>query len=573
MRTVRTPLPSEAFPHKAPPRRRVDAKRRQMERQARANLQKLGISGPVRYEFAPIMESHEPISQRDDRAGPWIFDLHRRPSDRRVKSNSRHSKAVRTGRSRPQEKDVTPRKRGKCKVERLPDGTLTCSHPGWRLGVECWHIRKVKEILGITNGPYSLARRRPPTRWLFDAGPSEETRRCHARIEAATRVPTLLAELCEHLVPMSKRPGRSGLVTRAAIYCLGIKIFSNCSYAALLSKISPDPSFQALAPNWFDSVPTIQTFCRRFGDEELAPYIELLIGVTARPGRKIDRTIIIDSDSVPTVMSANSRNQKFGSPPPTWRTVAEMVKRHFSVGDVTGLVGAVDVTLNEGLGSGDGPHFLTVAQKARAIFEAATNVVGDQAYSLRRNFEKAEELKFDLYVREKANEKRLSARTSWPKSAQRIARLKLNDPRRHDEVQRMRSKGEFIPSSSKRRYPFLRLRARKTDPVPQYPPGLSFSRDENDHDLTISQLDELTIAAIMAAAQTAVGCARLNEALMTILLENLYRLVTLENLFDQRVAFENRSFAFDGIRLFSELNLEIKARRSPRPLDELDKTN
>lgn len=80
---------------------------------------------------------------------------------------------------------------------------------------------------------------------------------------------------------------------------------------------------------------------------------------------------------------------------------AEMMKRHFAVGDVTGLIGAVEITLNEGLGSGDGPHFVTISKKARAIFEAALNFTGDQAYSLRRNFERAQELNFDLYLREK----------------------------------------------------------------------------------------------------------------------------------------------------------------------------
>lgn len=73
----------------------------------------------------------------------------------------------------------------------------------------------------------------------------------------------------------------------------------------------------------------------------------------------------------------------------------------------------------------------------------------------------------------------------------------------------------------------------------------------------------------MTAAQTSVGYARLNEALMTMLLENLYRLVTLEHLFDQRMDFENPSFAFDGSRLVSECDLQIRVKEYSRPLDDV----
>jgi hypothetical protein len=561
----RAPLPSEAFPYTPPRRIRVDGQRQRRERQARAHLQRLGIGGMVRYEFAPVEESTLQKDPTSIRQKVWLLDLHRRRTER-SKPNSRHSKTVRTGRGTRQSRD---RKRGKCKVELLPNGALTCSHPGWHFGVECWHIRKIKATLGMGGGPYSSARRRPPTRWLFESGPAEETRRCNARVEAVTRVPVMLAELCRLHVPLPKRSGRTGLSARAAVYSLGIKVFANCSYARLLGTIGREDNFLALASNWQEHTPTVQTFCRRFGDEELGAYIERMIAATARPGAKLDRTLIIDSDNIPTIMSANSRNDKFGGVPPTWRTVATMVKRHFGFGDVTGLTGATDITLDEGLGSGDGPHFGSIARKARAIFEEAKNAAGDKAYSLRRNFTDAEGLGFDLYVPERANEKRLSARKPWPKGAQRMARLQRDDPRRFHQVYRMRSKGESLPSSSKRRYPFLRLRSRRTDPIPQYPLGLSFAKDENDYDLAISKLDQVTIAAIMAAAQTAVGCARLNEALMTILLENLYRLVTLEHLFNQRVEFNDPNFAFEGVRLVCETDVQVKVNESTRPLDNL----
>jgi hypothetical protein len=366
------------------------------------------------------------------------------------------------------------------------------------------------------------------------------------------------------------RSERIGLSSRAAVYSLAIKVFSNCSYAALLTALEKDEHFFELAPNWDGNIPGMQTFCRRFGDEMLSEYIEAMIFATARLGAELDQMMIIDSDSIPTVPSGNSRNQKFGPPTPAWRAIATMVKRHFLIGDVTGLVGAIDVTLDVGLGSGDGPHLVSLISKARNIFREATKVLADSAYSQRRNFAEAERLDLELFVPERANEKRLTARKPWPESARRIARLQRDDPERVRRVYRKRSKVEFVPSSSKRRYPYLRLRARKTDRVPQYPNGLKFAKDENDYDHAISKFDEVTIAAIMAAAQDATGCARLNETLMTMLLENLHRLVTLEHLFNQEVDFENRKFAFSGIKLVSESGgYEIKVHEAKRPLDNL----
>jgi len=52
---------------------------------------------------------------------------------------------------------------------------------------------------------------------------------------------------------------------------------------------------------------------------------------------------------------------------------------------------------------------------------------------------------------------------------------------------------------------------------------------------------------------------------MTMLLENLYRIVTLEHLFNRRVDFGSPAFAFDGIRLVSEDDLKIKVKEVERP--------
>lgn len=114
----------------------------------------------------------------------------------------------------------------------------------------------------------------------------------------------------------------------------------------------------------------------------------------------------------------------------------------------------------------------------------------------------------------------------------------------------------------------MRLKARKDDPKPEYPSDLNFVEGD-DPDIAISRLDEELISAILSAARVAVGRARLNEVLATILVGNLCRAVTLEYLFNQRVNFDDPDFAFDGIRTVREtdISVDVKARES-RPLDD-----
>ena len=67
----------------------------------------------------------------------------------------------------------------------------------------------------------------------------------------------------------------------------------------------------------------------------------------------------------------------------------------------------------------------------------------------------------------------------------------------------------------------------------------------------VSEQPEETIAAVIEAAALAVGWARLNEALATILLLNATRLVELEYLFGQEVDFQAKT-AFKSSRIVKE---------------------
>ena len=575
---VREARPSESHPYKAPRFVRQDTKRGQLEADARAALREAGITGPVRYEHMP--EPDPPRKTFDDieggPEGPWTMPLHRaRTSETPRKSRNKYKgKAARKAgkNAKPQK----PRTYQKVKVE-IEDDAFTCSHPGWD-GTECRHIRDVKAMLGIDATPYSTARRRKSTLWLFDDGPSEETRRKNAKRELVVRVPNLAAQYIDREVIEIRRVGRTGLSAKAVCYALAMKVFWNVGYLTLIARLMQDRNFLHFARNWAiaEKAPTYQTFCNRFGkaprdgEPPLSDYVHALIGASAKPGGELDRTITVDSDQLPTMMCANSRDRKFGPPAPSWRAHRPMIKRHFGVGDVTGLVGAVNVTLDEGLGSGDGPHMPSVAERTKAALKAAKHLAGDKAYSQRRNFTEAERIGLDLYVREKANEKRLEARDPWPEMAQRMARMERTDKEAFKEVYRFRSKGEGNPSSTKRRNGFGRLQARKNDPIPRFPSDLKFN-DDDTIDEAISGLAEDLIKAILDAAEAAVGIARLNEALMTMFISNLVHLVTLENLFNERVDFNDPDYAFRGVRLVSEGKLAVKVKpQESRPLDNLE---
>jgi hypothetical protein len=563
--TFSTQLPSIVFPYTAPKYRKPDSRRARLERDARALLAANGIFGTVRYEHAASVDDPKVISTKIDgnTEGPWLMDMHRSRQ-----SSGKAKKATKAGTSRKElrkaglrsEHEFThePRKRGKCMVSRDGD-RLICSHPGWMHGTICWHIRSVMRQLGLIAKPYSLARRRKPTLWLYEHGYSEASRRSNARKEQLARGRQIIAELCDRHINPPPRVGRTGVPLKAVAYALRMKVFLNIGYDTLLGLLKGDRVFGHFALNWFDDAPSVQTLCNRFGPgtpgaPQLETYLDTLITITASPGREIETLLRIDSDQIPTIMCDNSRDRKFAGPRPVYRSGNEMGKRQLAVGYVTKLVAAARITLNHGIGSGDGPQAPALTKRSQRAMPRIKQVAADRSYGLKANFKRCEGMKVDLYVPERANERRIDAKKAWPQSAQRLAQLQHDHPELFHEVTRKRSDVEGTFSSMKRRNPHLRLRARHNDRQPVYPAHLHFN-DDDELDEKISGLDEDTIDAILFAATTAVGTARLNEALATILVSNVRHLVTLEHLFDQRVDFSNPEFAFTNVRLVQESNL------------------
>jgi hypothetical protein len=493
------------------------------------------IDLPVRFEHAIVtddIDEHSPVEKIG--SDIWIIPI--------------FEKSKRSGKSTS---------RGNCKVERVEERGKTrweCGCPGWlkQRGTDCRHILKIKHDEGIDTTPYSTVRRRPRTKWLYPIGqPVQSTREAKARAEFPTLVPQMLAELCRFSVVqpvrVPKTHGKSGAIgmpLAVAAYCLLLKIFNNWNYDQLRAALDADiETIQRLG--WKKSnPPCIRALVTAMVKPGLVEAVAAMLPLTAMPGRLFESIVMVDSDDLPTVQVANSRDRKFGVEPPSYRKPREMVRRHFAMGAVLGLIPAADVTLSIGAGSADAAHLPGLAARTKAVYPNFEFVPADRAYGSKRNYLECEEIGVDLLVRAKQNEERENPRNGWSESAVRLARLEREHRGEFHEKYRYRSKGEGVPSRLKGANPRARLRRRVADPVVCYPPEAADVmadqgspkniREEREANRTqrnrMSELPTPVIEAILEAATKAVGPARLAEAWATMVIANVKRLVALEHL-------------------------------------------
>lgn len=428
------------------------------------------------------------------------------------------------------------RRTGNVKVEYL-EREWTCSHKGWKATEECIHIKRVRHMLGEDGVvPYDGRRRRPLTKTLYSDGPTEDTRRAKARALEPTRVPELSYEVCYEFTAQPKRStthpmnrGATGAPYSLRAYALLRKVYGNLSYEQLGARMAEDGVFWDRFDYCKPTVPSRKTFIQWFGDPLLTPVLERLFVETTQPTRRFDTMVVGDSHDIPTRMVDNSRDRKFGPKPAKYRNPGrELVRQHFVVGKVSGIIYGADTTLRNGLGTNDGIHLPSVLRQTAERTEGVAKAAFDGAYGARSNFAIAESLGMQLYVREKQGENRTDP--SWPKMARELAELERTKPAEYAEVYRFRSKAEGTPSRLKARNPYIRLRRRKGDPIPAFPDGIE--------DKQIASLPPEVQSALFDAATKSVGIARLNESLAILIVANLRTLNVMERLYDQRVVFD-----------------------------------
>lgn len=509
--------------------------------EARSMLRAAGITEPVRFEQSPVENDRIKIEDIADK-GDGVFTCARR--------------ARKTGR-------VV----GRSVVQYDPENNKwSCSCPKWRAkrSRDCDCMHAVKTRLGVATVPYVNARRRPPTYYIFEDGAeSESTVRKHARLEMATRIPLFIEEICAYHIPDAEchHSGATGIPMRVLAYAMMTKVLFNLSLEDLVARLATDAAIYRLG--WAKpQPPSDRALSRRFGAHgetngghergNLADVLFRLISVSAFPGRRLDRTLLGDSHDIPCVRVANSRDMKYAERSNLrtipYRSKKPLVRQHFGVGDISSLIYAVNVTMSQGLGAGDNAHLPSIAVLTAAIAPEIRRQAWDRAYSSHRNFRVAEEMGFDLYVREKGNEKRLNG--NWGKVAERLAIMDAQNPEEYDDVGDMRSKGEGTPNRLKWRNPMVRCRRRKRDPVVQFPEGIE--------DEKLSEQPEEVISAVLEAATRNVGYARLAEAYAIIVVANLRQIVMLEHLHRDRMTFAVQR-DFNPIRIVRDVEVLPKA--------------
>jgi hypothetical protein len=476
---------------------------------AKGKMAKESITSPVRLEFDRLSDCD--ISAGIVKHGPNIWLAAPMPGQKRT---------------------------GNHKVERLKDQRWTCSCRAWQKHrfVDCGDIKRVKRKIGLGDeGPFDGRRRRLLTKVLYAGGHSDETRKDAARREEPKKVPLLAGQLCSRFVRQPLRSegnaaagGANGIPWPVRVYALLMKVFWNCSYEQLQERLKEDGRAWELGLLKF-TCPVKRSFIRWFGDPILTAFLRTIFEETTKPTRRFESLVIGDSHDIPTRMVDNSRDRKFGPKPANYRNKERpLVRQQFMAGKVSNNIYALATTLTRGLGTGDAPHLPNMLEDTKRRLETVAQAALDKGYDGASNFEAAESLRIDLYVREKSGEDRQSE--EWSEMARRLSKLERSHPEKYDEVSRFRPKAEATPSRIKARNPYIRLRRRNADPVPKLPKVPEKTK--------ICDLSKEVRDAVFEAATQAVGVARLNESIAIIIVANLRSLNMLEHLYDQSVTFE-----------------------------------
>jgi hypothetical protein len=440
----------------------------------------------------------------------------------------------------------TPDGRAKKVQEKKFEWTCTCIAWGKARGVDCNHIKWVKDFL--RNGaPYSNASRRDCIRYIYAEGRKvENTRRENAFIDMPTRVPEIFRALCSRIARSFPRVGRPAIPLAVFAYALLMKCYRRCTYAELSALLHRDPNVEVLG--WKQSTPIcVNSLSTRLADSRLVNEWFEMIRREARTVRLIETEAAVDSSGLTLVQVANYNEEKHGGAPRS-RKRRPYLKIHWLVGIITNIISAVDLSLHMGLGSGDAPHLRGLHRVAKAVWQLLRRSTADKIYGTPGNCRAIEAMKIILITRAKRNEQRDDVE-KWGKQAGEVAALERDDEVAFQNAYRFRNKSETAPRRYKGRNPHQRLRRRKAD-IDRGPAPFMGSDD------TLCDLSDERLQEVIDWAFAGVGTAQANEALAAVVVENVRAIVTLEHLHDDWVDFRT-DFAFEPIRTVTEEELGL----------------
>lgn len=464
------------------------------------------IAFPIRFVQAPLPVN--PIKDSDvhevEGAPIWLIDYYekQRGTGKRIKK--------------------------KAMVRQESNGAITCSCRKWmrKKNRDCAHTAKIKRMLGISTA-FAEARRRGPTYIFFPKGePCEDTRLQHHRIAMPKVLPDLIETYCQLFIeePEHEKSGAIGITEKVQTYALLIKASEGFSREQLQGWLREhmDALYRL---GWNKDVPPhYSALSRRYGTQDgVARHLEVIAARAAATGRKLDTGLLGDSFDTPNVQCQNSRDRKFGPPPPSFRSNRPLLRTHFLEGDISGMIYAFDISQTVGDGAGDSPHLPSLLIRGKKAVPHANWAALDQGYPSYRNFEWAGNLGFDLYIRTKDNESRLNG--EWPAEAERMARMEDEEREKFDERMRMRPKTERTPKRLKDFAPIIRLRRRKRDPQIEFP----------EYEGKLGEQSDELIEVIHRLADQDVGIARGKDCKSVVAVANLRSIIRWSFLLRQSI--------------------------------------
>lgn len=356
------------------------------------------------------------------------------------------------------------------------------------------------------------ARRRPATVIDFPTGKKESTRRAAAYRSMRTRVPQLVWELSQLFEgPRVRHHGGQWIPAHVRLFSVLFRIFANRSLEDTLSEMTAlvrhgDYSF--VPPS---SKNSLSLFMH---DAALKPMLAACLERTARTVRHLEKMVLVDSSGFASIMTQvyldNGKGQKVIRPVNRWK------KAHVACGAATGLIASVIVTDHK-KGIDDNDETVRVAdvnfweplvRSACALWSNIAYAAGDKAYHSETNIAVCDALGIKAVIAIKKNVTRAGQRLA---SAIELFDFYKNLPELFHEIYRYRVKIEGVFSSMKRTSSgFFRSRG---------------TRVANDKVASENQVTQVSDALEI-------------EMLAKCVIHNLRRIVTLEQLHDERVNFK-----------------------------------
>jgi transposase len=202
--------------------------------------------------------------------------------------------------------------------------------------------------------------------------------------------PVLLKSLCDGIEEPARKPGRPPMSLRDAVFGATMKV-----YGGMSSRRASGSLRACEAAGHVESAPAYNTVCKYMEKPELLPLLRRLVDESARPLAAVERNFAVDGTGFATQTYVRWFDYKHGED----RRVQKWVKLHASVGTLTNVITAAEVT--EGTAN-DSPEFAGLVERTAKNFDMK-EVSADKAYLSHANLAIVERVGAQPFVPFKSN--------------------------------------------------------------------------------------------------------------------------------------------------------------------------